>query len=363
MIDLFRQMKHSSRLKKAVAATCESQSLAPVGLCFLLALGLPLAACKPTPENQHGSPTPKNSDVPQVSPVENQRTDDRRSASDAAIQAGTKAMPPSEPAAFAPTFVDIPVREPSGVAYHPRRKTLFVVCDQGEFVEMELDYTVLQRVRLRGDLEGIAIHPVTGTLYIASESAGAIYEYGLEERRVLRTLAVDFASHPDFAGGVGRNKGLEGVAVTEVEDQLYRLYAVVQATPARLVALSADLSIPTIRQARRRIIGQPLAEPIRTSIQIVASHDLGLKRMSGVTFDPLSRMLVVISAGEGLARSCDLSGRVHRSVKIPGRKPEGVCFLPDGTAILAQDTGGAWVCPKMRTRLTDPEPPEASNRD
>ncbi len=251
-----------------------------------------------------------------------------------------------------PHFVDIPVREPSGIAYHPQRNTLLAVSDQGSLVEMDLALEVRQRIRLRGDLEGVAVHPTGEAVYIASESAGAVYEYCLSERRVLRTFKIDFASHADFSAGVGRNRGVEGVTVAETAEGGYRLYVVVESHPARLVVLSADVSHGAIMRARRRVVNDPIAEPPMTTVEVAASYDLGLRRMSGATFDPKSRMIVVVSASEGLAVSCSLTGLVHKKLSIPPWKSEGVCFLPGGGALLVQDTGGGWFCPNLLADLT-----------
>lgn len=51
----------------------------------------------------------------------------------------------------------IPILKASGVAHHPQRKTLFIISDRGQVVEMDLKCGVVRRFRLRGDLEYVTI--------------------------------------------------------------------------------------------------------------------------------------------------------------------------------------------------------------
>src|SRR3954453_14046643 len=60
--------------------------------------------------------------------------------------------------------------EPSGIAYHPQRGTLFVAGDRGHIAEMTRDGAMLHDRRLgQGlDLEGITVGP-GGRLYLCAE--------------------------------------------------------------------------------------------------------------------------------------------------------------------------------------------------
>jgi hypothetical protein len=56
--------------------------------------------------------------------------------------------------------------EPSGLAYHPKRKTLFVVSDDGPIAELAVDGTVKNYWHSAYyDREGIAFRPADGCLY------------------------------------------------------------------------------------------------------------------------------------------------------------------------------------------------------
>ena len=260
-------------------------------------------------------------------------------------------------------FVRIPVLEASGVAYHPLRETLFIVSDNGQFVEMDLKFSVLQRFRLRGDLEGVAIHPVTGSLFLVAENQAIVHEYGLIARRVLRTIRIDTSSHDDFADGLVPNRGIEGIAIAETNDGDYQLFAVVESNPPRLVLLSADVSIETTARARARVAEDSSLDPIREESRIITSYDLGLRRLSDVCDDPTSRALIVISSKAHIAILFEPDGRMERSRTIPGNRPEGLCILPDETAILVQDTepGGLWVCPDFLSQFEKSAVPPIAN--
>ena len=75
-----------------------------------------------------------------------------------------------------------------------------------------------------------------------------------------------------------------------------------------------------------------------------------MKRLSDVTYCPMSQVVIVISANDKVALSCDLDGRVRGTVRIPGRKPEGLCLLPGGDVLVVHDSGGVY---RSNTLLRD----------
>jgi len=247
-------------------------------------------------------------------------------------------------------FVHIPVLEPSGAAYHTERGTLLVISDEGQLVEMDREFKVLQTHDIPGDPEGVSVHPGTGTVFVAVEYDNAIVEYDLDERRVLRTLVVDLNSHDDFKGKTHENMGFEGVAVVSEGDDVYRLFAVIEARPARLVVLSADVSIQATARARRDSVAAPFVG-VKENVNVVASYDVGLTRISDVAFDVETQQMLVIASGARTLTMTDLNGRPLRSIRLPGRKPEGFCFLPNGDAVIAEDTGGVFLCDGLRSAL------------
>jgi len=250
-----------------------------------------------------------------------------------------------------PRVIPVKMREPSGLAWHPLRQSLLVISDEGQLVEFDKDFEVKKRFRLYGDLESVAVQPETGAVFIGDEGNGAVLEYDLERERVVRVMTIDFGSQEDFAEGIRDNQGLEGLTVVRVDDD-YRLVGVVERNPARLILLDADVS----GESRARVNKAAAAdrhEPLRESVRITRSVDVGLLRISGVTAHPDGKSIVMIAVGEQLIRQCDLSGNVMASLTSPGSKPEGIGFLPDGRAVVAHDMkkGALTVLPDLVEQL------------
>ena len=80
----------------------------------------------------------------------------------------------------------------SGVTFHPQRKTLFAVSDEGHIIEMETGGTILQQERVHkgADFEGITFNPVTGLLYVAVEGDEVILEVKPSTLEVVRDIPI-----------------------------------------------------------------------------------------------------------------------------------------------------------------------------
>ena len=64
-----------------------------------------------------------------------------------------------------------------GLTYHPQRKTLFVVADEGTLYEMHTDGRLARSEQLKQvDLEGVTVNPETGLLYAVIEGEDNIVE-------------------------------------------------------------------------------------------------------------------------------------------------------------------------------------------
>lgn len=234
-------------------------------------------------------------------------------------------------------FFSVPVSEPSGIAYHPTRRTLWVVRDNGSLIEMDLSYHVLSEVKIRGDLEGVAVHPETGNVWIASERASAVLEYDIEMARIIRKIRIDFAAHADFGTRSRGNKGIEGVTFGRDRAGRFRVFCVVESSPARVIRLSADVSRGATERARDKFDPMSPAGVKEEVTQIDRSFDVGLARLSDITYVDSPPMLVVVSSDQNVVRSIDLEGKQLRTVPILGRRQEGLCFLPDGDGLISMD--------------------------
>ncbi len=218
--------------------------------------------------------------------------------------------------------------EPSGVVYHPGRDSLFMVGDQGDIAEVDLDGRILRSARLGGDLEGVTCDPVSGKLYVVREGHEVIFEVSQDDFAILRGFTIDrgFGKDPDFLRRGG--DGIEGL--TFVADEAHaeggRFYAVNQYNPAVLL----EIEVP-LRSARGRF----------AKAHIVNARPVGTAPLSGLAWVAESGGFLIVSALWHRAYATDGDGRYLRSLRVPGIMPEGLAVLPDGTFVIAQDTGGA----------------------
>ena len=71
-------------------------------------------------------------------------------------------------------------------------------------------------------------------------------------------------------------------------------------------------------------------------------RDVDLDPLSDGTYEPALDALVVVSADEKQALVVGLDGAVRSRFDLPGKKPEGLAFLPNGDMLVVDDAGGVW---------------------
>ena len=211
------------------------------------------------------------------------------------------------------------VPEPSGVTYHPGRKTIFVVGDEGDIAELSLDGRVLASRHIGGDLEGVACDAASGSLYAVREGDDVILEVRASDLRVVRQIGVERAYEGDANYLRSGGDGLEGIAVRPaVGDGKPTFYIVNQYDPAVLAEVELRGSKAVIRK----------------------SWKLDSAPLSDVFWDDKHNALVVVSALWRSAVMVSGDGKEARPTKLPGFLQEGLARLPDGSFIVAQDVGG-----------------------
>lgn len=123
------------------------------------------------------------------------------------------------------------VKEPSGLALDPERKTLWAVGDNGDVYQLSLKGEVLTRFRDVGaDLEGIAFSPVDSTLWVVDEADNSLIQLSRSGHRLVRHQVALRSEN---------NKGLEGICL----DTLGRVFVVNEKKPGLFIALAPDLGI------------------------------------------------------------------------------------------------------------------------
>ncbi|HXC50872.1 MAG TPA: SdiA-regulated domain-containing protein [Candidatus Limnocylindrales bacterium] len=240
--------------------------------------------------------------------------------------------------------------EPSGIVYHPIRKTLFVVGDEGDIGEVSLDGKLVHELHLGGDLEAISVDPKSGLLYVAREGHEVIFEVRPDDFRIVRRFTIDrsYKGDPNFLRRGG--DGVEGLAFVpdDSDPEGAHLWVVNQYDPPVLV----ELAIP-MRTSKEKF----LTATIRRAIPIDSAP------LSEVTWMPGSREFLVLSALWKRVSVLDADGNYERSVRIPGFMPEGITELPGGRFAIAQDSGGLVVWkpesdPFRGDAATGPPPPD-----
>lgn len=232
--------------------------------------------------------------------------------------------------AHAESLVEWPLEtfeEPSAVVYHPPRKTLFVVGDQGDVAEIDLHGNILNRRAIGGDLEGITCDPATGKLYVVREGHEIVLEVDPDSLKLSRRFTIDrtFEGNANYL-----ERGSDGIeGITFRPDSSHpeggRFFAVNQFDPPVLVEL---------------------AVPVRTSEEqfetatIVSAQRVKSAPLSDVLWYPPVDGFLITSALWRSVYVTDSHGIRRRSVRIPGFMQEGIAVLPDGAIVIVQDTGG-----------------------
>lgn len=231
---------------------------------------------------------------------------------------------------IASTTVDWPISEfpePSGIVYHPLRNSLFIVGDEGDIGEVTLDGKLLRQFHLGGDLEAVTVDPRSGLLYVVREGHEIILEIRPDTFKLLRRFTIDrsWKGDPNFLRRGG--DGVEGLTFvpSETNPEGGSFWMVNQYDPAVLV----ELAIP-LRSAK----GKYLVASVARAVPVDSAP------LSEVTWDAASREFLVVSALWKRVSVLDAHGNFERSVRIPGFMPEGLTRLPDGSLVIAQDSGG-----------------------
>ena len=102
-------------------------------------------------------------------------------------------------------------KEPSGIVFHSKRGTLFVVGDLGDICEMKTDGKLVKQKHVSDDdFEGVTCDPATGLLYVAIEGKDRILEVDPENLKVLRKFDISRKLDGKTVLKKG-NHGIEGV--------------------------------------------------------------------------------------------------------------------------------------------------------
>ena len=231
--------------------------------------------------------------------------------------------------------------EPSGIIFHPTRRTLFVVSDEGGLFEIGTDGSPIDNMDIPGDLEGITVHPRTGLLYVVREGEDVILEVDPSRKTVQRRfhLKREYGGNPEFIEKRidSFDNGIECIAFIPDESH----------PEGGTFILGNQWDPPCLFE-----VEVPLISSISESASAVIIRVLNFKLddPAGMYFDEGTGRLNVISDADNILVELTLSGRLVAQYAFPGDNQEGLTRDDQGYLYIAQDTGGILRIKDLRKR-------------
>ncbi len=232
------------------------------------------------------------------------------------------------------------LQEPSGIDFHSKRKTLFVVGDEGDIYELSLNGKIIQQNHIEDtDLEGITHDPETGFLYCAVEGPEEIIELDPQTLKSLRVFSIP----RKYKGSTVMKKGGQGIeAITFVPDIGH---------PHGGTFFIANQSFELGKTDELSALFEltlPLKAKDETTITIMQCHLPDIVDLSGIFFNRESGYLMVISDKTNTLFEIHPSGNIGQRYSLPGKDQEGFTFDNNGLVYVAQDSGGILKLQRLR---------------
>lgn len=233
------------------------------------------------------------------------------------------------------------LREPSGICYHARRNTLFVVGDEGDVAEIKKDGTPVSNFNIGGDLESIEVVPETGLLYIGVEGEDVLLEFDPEKGKVIRRFPINraFKGNPEFLKKQtdSYDNGIESLAF--VPDKRHpeggTFYIGNQWDPPMIMEVEVPLKSSRVEEAEARIIR---VLPFR------------MDDPAAMYYDPQTKLLNIVSDADNILAEVTLDGKMVKQYAFLGNEQEGLCRDDQGYLYIAQDSGGIIKVKDLRPR-------------
>ncbi len=225
------------------------------------------------------------------------------------------------------------IAEPSGITYHPTRRSLFIADDSGIVHEVQLDGTLVQSRGLNErDIEGITVNPNTGMLYVAIEDDEAIIELDAETL----TMQREFRIGRDFEGKQLLKKGGMGIeAIAFVPDDSH---------PEGGTFWVGNQSFSLKEKDEPSVVCEVVV-PLRSGTArkaegtIIHAHRMNFIDISGLAYDGKGDLLVLVSDTSNLLVELKREGTILGQYLLPGDEQEGVVLDGLGYMYIAQESG------------------------
>lgn len=223
--------------------------------------------------------------------------------------------------------------EPSGICFHPLRKTLCVVSDEGGLFEIKTDGTPVFHVKFPDDfdLEDVTVHPQTGLLYLVREGEDVVLEFDLDKKDVTRTFPLnrEYNGDPEFlVKSVDEyDNGIE--SITFVPDENHAeggtFYIGNQYDPSCIMEVLIPIKSSMTKTAEAWIL---------------RVLPFNLKDPSAMYYDAKTGLLNVVNDADNIFVELTLDGKLIKEYAFLGDEQEGIAWDEDGFLYIAQDTGG-----------------------
>ena len=229
----------------------------------------------------------------------------------------------------------IQFNEPSGIVFHPQRKTLFVVGDSGDICEIQTDGTLVKEKRYQppADFEGITCDASTGLLYIAIEGAEKIIEIDPEDFRELRSFDIDRVFQGKTVLKAGGH-GIEGIAF--VPDANHPEGGIFYVTN-QAFDLDSEDDLSAIFEVEVPLKSGAVGD---LTAKIIRYFTPGVTDLSGLHYDSVNDRLYVISDGNNAFFEITRAGEILKSYAFPGNDKEGITIDEEDFLYIPQDSGG-----------------------
>jgi uncharacterized protein YjiK len=193
------------------------------------------------------------------------------------------------------------IKEPSGLAYHPQNRTLYIVSDHGYIAETDLQGKIIRKSKkIDKDLEAVCYH--CQEIIVVSEKKRMFYKLN-NQFQVTQKQRISYKG--------SKNKGFESLTYNEAKNCYV---AISEKVPATLIELNDEL-------------------------EIIAKHKLKIKAkdISDATY--FNGFIWLLSDENKMIFQCNPNDyQIHQSYHIKIDKPEGICFDKQGNLYICSDS-------------------------
>ncbi len=224
--------------------------------------------------------------------------------------------------------------EPSGIVFHPSRRTLFVAGDEGALMEITTEGEIIQsRIISPGaDFEGITCNPATGLLYMAIEGEEAVIEVdpGSFEIRRHWSIPRHFAGRMILKPG---GQGIESLTFKPVPDH---------SDGGIFFAANQAFSLDDRQDGSVLIrFTLPLSDSAdQGEAKIAGVYPMPVIDLAGLQYDPVTDSLFACADSDNVILRMSCRGEVFSIQAFPGDNQEGIAWDDAGFMYIAQDSGG-----------------------